>query len=783
MTSKNIPVIILNEVILFPSTDIRLDFDGSYIKNILDISEKYFDSKVLIAFKEDPLEENTTINELLRVGVIANISKELELPDKKIRVSLKGVKRAKINSLYEEEFILHAKVKTMLSVEVEAKEEIAYVRMLKKLLNDYINNSPFTPNHVFNVVKNINDLDTLTNILSFILDLPNARKQEYLQEVNQVERSKMLIKDIRQDFEILSLEKEIDEEVERRMSKTEEEFILREKIKVIKERLGESNTSDVDYYKNRLLEINCPKKTEDKIKSEIAKLDNVQITSPEASVIKNYLDLMLSLPYNKTTQDERDLTVIKKKLSKNHYALDLVKERILEYITVKNYTNDVESPILCFVGPPGVGKTTLAKSIAEALNRKYVKYSVGGVNDSSEIVGHRRTYVGAYPGMIIQGIKKAGVNNPVFLIDEIDKMQRGINGDPASSLLEVLDRSQNKKFVDLYVEEEYDLGNVMFIVTANYIDRIPIELLDRLEIIELSSYTMFEKKEILKNYAIPNFLKKYNLSKKEIIFSDDVLFYLIDNYTYEAGVREAERLILKILRKYINDKLVNKQKELVITKDNIKNYLGNEIKINENDDDVYSVGVVNGLSYTIYGGDTLKIEATMYKGSGNLILTGSLGEVMRESAIVCLSYIRSNADLFNIKKDVLSKNDIHIHLEEGAIKKEGPSAGIALTTVLISTLTGKAVPNYVAMTGEMTLRGKVLPVGGIREKVIGAYKKHIKKIFIPLNNKKDILDLNIKEINEIEFVYVNNYIDIYKELFKDKVIDFTRDIEFIKFDI
>lgn len=785
MASKNIPVIILNEVLLFPSVDLRLDFDSTYIKEIINVSEKYFNGEIFIAFKEDPLEEEISVTELLSVGIIANISSKLELPNKKIRISFHGIKRAKLKELYEEEHVLQAKVKTLLSSEVPVKEEIAYLRILKNMLSEYTKNSPFSIDSFFNIAKNTNDLDTLTNILTFTFDLPNVRKQEYLQEVNPIERSKMLIKDIRQDFEILNLEKEIDEEVGRRMDKAQQEIILHEKIKVIRERLGESHDilTEANLYLEKLPTLGCSKKVEAKLKSEISKLETMPVSSPEVAVIKNYLDLMFSLPFKEKTEDVTDLTEIENELIKNHYGLEKVKERILEYIAVKNYADDVESPILCFVGPPGVGKTSLAKSIATSLNRKYVKFSVGGVRDEADIVGHRKTYVGAYPGMIIQGMRKAGVTNPVFLIDEIDKLQKGIHGDPASSLLEVLDRTQNKKFVDHYIEEEYDLSDVFFIATANYIEQIPVELLDRLEIIELSSYTIFEKIEILKNHIIPISLERYNLNSNEVVFDDDILFYIIDKYTKEAGVREAERLILKILRKYIKDKLLTKSNKLKLTKKNITYYLGSELYDYEKDYDRYKVGIVNGLSYTMYGGDTLKIEATLYKGTGKLILTGSLGEVMRESATVCLSYIQSQADTFGIKKDIFQKNDIHIHLEEGAVKKEGPSAGIALTTVLISVLTGKVVPNYIAMTGEMTLRGAVLPIGGVREKVIGAYKEHIKKIYLPTYNKKDILDLNIPEIKEIEFVYVDDYMDIYNDLFKENIIEFSKGIEFIKLEL
>jgi len=781
MSLKNIPVLILSEVALFPSMDIRLDFEDDKIRELLTLSEKYFQGELLIVYKDDPLEENATRDDLLPIGILANIVLKMELPNRKLRVTFHGLKRTQIVGLYEEEGIFHAKTRALLSEEMDAKEEVAYLRMLKSMIAEYTKNIPYAGNVLGGSLREINDLDTLTDTIAFAFDFPNSRKQEYLLENHSIHRAKMLIQDIRQDFEIVELEKKIDEEVGKRLEKSQKDFVLHEKIKVIKEELGESYDQDLEILKYRklLTDKQFPAHIREKVEHELSRLEAISSYSPEVSTIRSYIEWLLSLPWNEETKDEGNLRTIEKTLNKNHHGLDEVKSRILEYIAVKQNTNHLESPIICLVGPPGVGKTTLAKSIAEALNRKCTKISVGGIQDEADIVGHRRTYIGAMPGLIIQGMKKAKVTNPVFIIDEIDKMMKGIHGDPASSLLEVLDKEQNDKFVDHYIEEEYDLSKVLFITTANYIEQIPVELLDRLEVIELSSYTEYEKLEILKHHIIPNAYQNYQVKDSEISFTDEGLLYMIRNYTKEAGVRDCERLILKILRKRIKKKIYEKyRKKEIIRKEEIIEYLGQEVYEYEKEEEASQIGVVNGLSYTPFGGDTLRIEATMFKGNGNLTLTGSLGEVMRESAILSLSYIKANAVKFGIPKEKFQKNDIHIHAEEGAVKKDGPSAGVSLTTVLLSVLTSTKIPNNIAMTGEMTLRGKILPIGGVKEKVIGAYKEHIQKIYLPRYNKRNLEEIPEEVKREIDFVFVDTYQDIYENLFsvKEKSADFEGDL-------
>ncbi len=773
MPAKNIPVLVLDEVMLFPSVDIRLDFEDDAMKELIKISEKYFQGEILIAYKEDPLEESIHKEDLLSIGVLSQIALKMELPNRKVRVTFHGLKRVKITSFYNEEGVLQAKIKSLLAEEMDTKEEVAYLRMVKSMILEYSRNIPYTNENIFMArIREINDLDMLTDSITYSFDFPNARKQEYLLENNPLTRAKMLIQDIRQDFEIVELEKRIEEEVGKRLDKNQKEFVLREKIKVIKEELGENYDQDVEImkYRTTLEEKIFPSKIQEKIEKEISRLESMSAYSPEVSSARSYIEWMLSLPWTEETKDEEDLEKIEKILNKNHHGLEEVKSRILEYIAVKQNTHSERSPILCLVGPPGVGKTTLAKSIAEALNRKCSKISVGGIQDEADIVGHRRTYVGALPGLIVQGMKKAGSKNPVFIIDEIDKMMKGIHGDPASSLLEVLDKEQNKEFVDHYIEEPFDLSKVLFITTANYIGQIPTELLDRLEVIELSSYTEYEKLEILKKHILPKAYIDYNVKPTELIFLDESLLYIIRSYTKEAGVRDVERFILKIFRKYIKKKISEKKKtkKVVVGKEEVLTYLGKEIYDYEKDEEFAQIGVVNGLSYTPFGGDTLRIEATMYQGTGKLTLTGSLGEVMRESAILSLSYIKANAKLFGIKKEIFTKHDIHIHAEEGAVKKDGPSAGVSLTTVLLSVLTSTKIPSNVAMTGEMTLRGRVLPIGGVREKVIGAHKAHVQKIFLPRYNQRNLEEIPEEVKKDIEFIFVDTYQDIYFNLFPRK---------------
>lgn len=765
MASKNIPVLILENIVLFPSVDVTLELDKIHDLPVFINCEKYFNSEILIVNKIDNLEESVEYNDLLRIGVLAKIRNNFNLPNGKVRITLSGLKRVKIDKFYKEDKILHAKYSNVLVKEVDPKEEIAYLRMVKKLCDDYMDLMPYVSNAIFDTIRNINDLGVLTDVVVAAFDFNIELKKEYLLEQDSINRSIMLIEDIKKDLKIVELERIIDEKTNVSLTEEQKKILLKEKINVIKKELGEDKDSDIEEIKIKMNNINLPDAIKKKIESEVKKIEKYSIYSPEVGLIKNYIDLLLDLPWNKLDESTNDLKQIENSLNNSHYGLDDVKTRIIDYIALKKHTVKDNSPIICLVGPPGVGKTTLAISIAKALNLKYVKVSVGGVEDEADIVGHRKTYVGAMPGMIINGIKKAGISNPVFIIDEIDKMTKNIKGDPASSLLEVLDKEQNNNFIDRYVEEGFDLSKVMFITTANYIENIPYELLDRLEIIEVNSYSKYEKFNIAKNYLIKNKLLDYEL--EDVIFEDDAINYIIDNYTKEAGVRELDRNISTIFRKIIREKLSSKNdREIIVNNRLVKQYLGDKIVdsfIEKNE-----IGMVNGLSYTIFGGDVLKIESAIFEGDGQLILTGSLGDVIKESSYIALNYIKSNSSKFKVNVNILKNKNIHIHFPEGAIKKDGPSAGIAITTVILSLLLNRKVPSDIAMTGEITLTGNVLPIGGVKEKVIGAKNRGIKTIILPKENKKDVNKLEKDITDDLKFIYVNKYTEVFTKIFESK---------------
>lgn len=768
MTKSNLPVLLLRNLVLFPFSEIRLEFDRFEEKQLFSLAEAYYDNRIMVVFPDDPLEEDPDILELPKIGVIGSIKLKIDMPNGKMRVIITGLERAMIERYSKEEDLFEATVSNITFPTLDSKIEIAYARTLIKSFESYVQEIPEISNSIISSLNGIENIDQLTDMIALQLPSTLERKLSYIIEVDPVKRGEMLLDDMNRDLEIAKLEKKIELRLAKQLEDSQKEYILREKIRLIKEELGDINDhdSEVEQLRNRISQLDCNEKVKNRLNVELARYETMNPNFPEMAMIKNYIDWLLSLPWNIYTEDCNDLEEVKHNLDETHYGLDPVKERILEYLAVKQNTNGLRSPIICLVGPPGVGKTTLAKSIATSLHRKSTKISVGGINDEAEIVGHRRTYIGSAPGLIIQGMKKAGTTNPVFIIDEIDKMTKDIKGDPASSLLEVLDPEQNRTFVDHYIEEEFDLSNVMFIATANYLEQIPEALRDRLEIVELSSYTEYEKQDIAKNHLIPKQLQEHGLSKEEVLFDEKVILTLIRNYTKEAGVRELERMIATILRKIVKEKVSVKNKQYYQINDyNIEKYLGKK-KFSYNESDILgTVGVVNGLAYTVYGGDLLPIEATMYPGKGNLILTGSLGDVMKESATLSFSYIKSHAKNFHISYELLENNDIHIHVPEGAVPKDGPSAGVTLTTTLLSLFANTKIHTNVAMTGEMTLRGKVLPIGGLKEKVIGAHRGGIRKIFIPCENEKDLESIPKEIRKEIQFVLVDSYLDIYRELF------------------
>lgn len=772
MLKTNLPVLVIRDVVVFPHSEVRMEFDTLPQKQLLSLSEAYYKNRVLVVVPKDELEVDPDVSELPKMGVIAEVKMHMDMPNGKTRVALMGIERGEVSSYTKEDDLIECVLKVSSKKEVDLLEEEAYIRSLKNALTQYIDDVSYMSNSLLSSLNNLHDLSELTDLIAIAMPLDRNRKYAYLMEIDATARAMMLLEDMDKEMQISELEQKIENRLSHELDKSQKEFILKEKIKLIKEELGEGYDKDqeIEELRTKINELGCSEKIRENLLREVNKYDQTPSASPELSMIKSYLDWFLEIPWTKETKDIDDISEVKKLLDASHYALESVKTRILEYLAVKQNTNQLRSPILCLVGPPGVGKTSLAMAIAKSLGRSFTKISVGGVNDEAEIVGHRRTYVGALPGLIIQGMKKAGTINPVFLIDEIDKMSKSNRGDPASSLLEVLDPEQNHQFMDHYLDEEYDLSKVMFITTANYLEQIPTELQDRLEIVELSSYTEFEKVAIAQTHLIPRQLEEHGLKEEDVTFTDEALLKIVRNYTKEAGVRDLERVIASILRKIVMDRLLNKKtNSYVVGEKELEIYLG-KIKYFYNDSDMNTgrIGVVNGLAYTSFGGDLLPIEATAFEGKGELILTGKLGEVMKESAMISLSYIKAHAAEFHIAPKTFDSLSIHIHVPEGAVPKDGPSAGVTLTTALLSLFTKTKVNTNVAMTGEMTLQGKVLPIGGLKEKSIGAHRGGVRKIFIPRLNEKDLDEIPKEIRKDTKFVLVDQYQDIYRELFKSQ---------------
>lgn len=775
MVKTNLPVILLRGAVLLPYCEFRLELNNDIDKHILKLSEDFHDKHILIVSPSNPLEEVIDIDSLPKIGTVAKINMKMELGNI-TRIMLEGVNRVKVEEYVnygENDSVLNAVITSTTQFAMSPLDETALIRKLNRRVETYVSKVPNISNGILSQISNVNSISKISDIVANYLPIEFERKLEYLNTINPYKRVIMLFEDIKTEEEIVELDKKIDLKLKEALDNSQKEYVLREKIRLIKEELGDINLkeNDVEILKDKISKLKCNSKVKDKLYSELKKYEMMNSNSPEVSVVRNYIDLMLSLPWNTLSKENKNLRLVKERLDNTHYGLDNVKERIIEFLAVKELSNDLKTPIICLVGPPGVGKTTLARSIAESIDRKFVKISVGGVNDEAEIIGHRRTYIGSSPGKIISAMKKCKVNNPVFLIDEIDKMTKDVKGDPASTLLEVLDPEQNKYFTDSYVEEEYDLSHVMFILTANYLYQIPEALRDRLEIIEINGYTEYEKLDIAKKHLIARLLKEHGLDDKNVSISDNALMMIIRNYTKEAGVRELERCISKIFRKIAKEIVVNDAsiKKYKITEKNLIEYLGKKKFLYEELDKNDESGIANGLAYTEYGGVLLPIEVTYYKGKGALILTGSLGNVMKESAEIALSYIKSHYDEFGINYKLLTDSDIHIHVPEGAVPKDGTSAGITLTSALISAFTNKPIDKSIGMTGEITLRGTVLPIGGLKEKTMGAHRSGIKKILIPSKNECDLEEIPSEIKKDIKFVLVNNYEDVYKEIYKKEV--------------
>ena len=765
MVETNLPVMFLKDQILLPYNELRLEFTSETDKLILNTSESYHDSYLLLVNLSDPLEVNPTLRELPKVAILGKIKSKIELPNGIVRVVLVGIDRVEVLNYVENEnnnfeaFVIPTK-----EYDYDSSEALALKRILLRNLELYIELSSYMSNNVMGRIEGINNLSRITDIIVDELPIDYSNKLKYVTMINPMNRVRAIIETLNKEIETIRLENTLEDELKVRLEQSQKDYVLKEKLKLIKEELGEFDLKDDDVVKlkENLDKMVIPNNIRKRLEDEIKRYEMTPSSSPELTVVRNYIDWLMNLPWYKNTKDNYNLEKIEESLNESHYGLFKVKERILQYIAVSKNTKNKVSPIICFVGPPGVGKTSLAKSIAKALNKKFVKISVGGMNDDSEIVGHRRTYIGSNPGKIIQAMKKAGTNNPVFLIDEIDKLTKDYRSDPASCLLDVLDREQNSMFVDNYIEEEYDLSKVMFILTANNSNDIPEALRDRLEIINLPSYTLIEKLNIAKTHLIPKLLKEYDL--KNVTITDEAINKIITNYTKESGARELNRLLSSVLRKIIVDKLKNKKDKYVIEVDDVEKYLGIEKYVTSKNNKITSTGVVNALAYTPYGGEILRVSSTCYKGDKDIIVTGLLGESMKESVSVALSYIKTNYKLFNIDYKMFD-NDFHIHFESGSIPKDGPSAGVTIITSILSTLTDKVIDSKISMTGEVTLRGDILPIGGLKEKLIAASQNNINIVFIPKDNIKDLEDIDVELQEKIKIIPVSNYMEIYKKIF------------------
>ena len=764
MIKSNLPVILLKNLVLLPLGEARIDLNNSLSKKIIELSKSKYDNKILVVTPINHLEEKPDTSDLPNLGVEATIKSKIDLPSGNTRIVLSGIKRVKVlkYSYYKSDNnILISEIISFPATTYNETLEVALTRKLIEVIKKYIKINPYASNSILNKIKDITDLEVLTDITANFMPISADKKLKLMFDSSRVSRCKKLINEINIEIAIIELENRIENEIKHDLDEMQKSMILKEKMKIIKEELGEKDSKRdyIDHINKLINDNNLPSNIINRLKLEISRYELCLDNNPEASVIKSYIDTLISIPFNKFTKENEDLNSVKKSLDKTHYGLIDPKERILEYIAV----SEKESPIICLIGPPGVGKTTFAESIASSLNKKFSKISLGGMSDPSELLGHRKAYIGSSPGKIVNALIRCESMNPVILLDEVDKMSKDYKGDPSSVLLDLLDVKQNKNFVDNFIDETIDLSTVTWVLTANDRNEIPRVLQDRLEIIELNSYLNHEKLLIAKNYLIENALNKCN--KKCVSFTDEAILKIIENYTRESGVRELDRNINKIIRKVITyNKLHNVEKEVIIDENNIKKYLGSYKYYTKRFNNNIKPGYVKGLAYTPYGGETLEIEVTSYSGKEDFITSGHLGNSLKESIGVSIGYIKSNMDKFGLDKSAFDKT-LHINFREGGVPKEGPSAGTVITTAILSFLKNKPVKNTFSSSGEITLLGDVLPVGGLREKCLTAIKNGIKEIYISYDNKNEIEELDVHIKSKLKFIYVNNYIEIYNKLF------------------
>ena len=752
----NIPVILLKNLVILPNQEIKLELNNVISGKAINDASSNFKSEILVVAPMDVLEEEPSVDDLPKVGVIAKIKNKID-NDGVIEVKLRGLKRVAVNKYYQEKNndVLYSEVMYIDLPSLVEEEENAILRKLVDTLKKYINISKGISNDILNFVSNNKDLNKITDAITSFLPFNISKKLEYMQEINPIKRAKALIKDMNEEIKGIEIDNELEEKIDESLQNDQRKFILKEKMKVLKQELGEDSwkKEEVLEYRKILDKLKIDKKTKDHFSHEIDKYEIMSDDALEVSVMHNYLDWVLHLPWNKTRKENANFDEVYKELNKSHFGMDEIKTRISEYVAIKNLNRNIQSPIICLVGPPGVGKTTIAMSIAKALNRDFYKISVGGLNDSTELVGSRRTYLASAPGKIIQGLNKCGSNNPLMLIDEVDKMVKDYKGDPASTLLEILDPNQNKIFTDNYIEEPFDLSGVLFILTANNVSDIPKPILDRVELIELHSYTVFEKKDIAKNYMLPNILLDNMVYDNKLKFSDELLYFIINNYTEEAGVRDLERVLSSLARKItINNVKVLNEERIVRLLGNPK-YTSNLVMEEEN-------GVVNTLAVSNSGGTLSKIEVVTCKGNDKLTITGNAGNILKESISVVLTMLKLKY------KYSFHNEDIHVHFLDASSKKDGPSAGIALSVALCSLKENKKVPSDVAFTGEVSLNGSILKIGGLKEKLIAAYNKNIKVVYMPKSNSEDLENVPKLILDNMEVIPVSNFNEVYTKLFK-----------------
>ncbi|MBP1924851.1 ATP-dependent Lon protease [Sedimentibacter acidaminivorans] len=764
--NKKLPLIPIRGIGIFPNMVIHFDIGREKSVNALE-EAMLEDSDIFLTVQKEADIDSPKEDDFFEVGVICKIKQMIKMPGDNIRVLVEGLYRAKILEITQNEPFFEVNIdEYVYNFNIQIDENLdAMIRLSLEQFEEYASiYSKIAPDAVSSL-KGIKDPDKLADVIASYVYLKPEQKQELLEIFDPYERLNNLNNYIAKEIKVLKIEDEISEQVRKQVSEFQRDYYLKEQMKAIQRELGEDENTEleVEEYIKKIASAKMPKEVKEKAEKEIGRLLKISPSSPDSGVIRTYVDWLIDMPWDKKSKDNSDLKKARGILQEDHYGLMEVKERILEYLAVKHLNKSMKGPILCFVGPPGVGKTSIAKSIARAMNRKFVRISLGGMRDEAEIRGHRRTYVGAIPGRIISSIAKVKTNNPVFLLDEIDKLANDFRGDPASALLEALDPEQNNTFTDHYIDAPFSLENVMFITTANSTSTIPEPLLDRMEVIEISGYTDEEKSNIAQKYLIKKQLSEHGLKDKQVNISLNAINEILRKYTRESGVRNLERHIGKLVRKAAVQIVEKNKKSVTINSGNIKNFLGlpkysYDVAYEEN-----QVGVVTGLAWTSVGGETLFIEVNTMKGDGKLQLTGQLGDVMKESAMAALSYIKSNNDKYDIDDKVFKETDIHVHVPEGAIPKDGPSAGITIATALISALTKRPVRQDVAMTGEITITGRVLPIGGLKDKLLAANRAGIKKVILCTKNKSEVVKIDSKIIKSLEIVYVNSIDEVIKE--------------------